>query len=127
MVNMGLTGSGLLGCLTRPEALRAEAQMLHTMADWLDPLEEDQPHRGEGLSHAAPNPLGAPLAPSECTQDPGLREARVWEHPHEADVAPGVRSTMLQEPSLAVHRPADLHEVSHLHHIEIRSVWPRHL
>ena len=102
---MGSSSSGLLFCLTRPEALRAEAQMLHTMADWLDPLdsEEDEPHCGERLGHGAPHPLAPPLVHRERPQDPRLREARVRKHPHEPNVTPRVRSTMLLEPSLAVH------------------------
>ena len=75
MVNMGSSGSGLLFCLTRPEALRAEAQMLHTMADWLDPQsdsEEDEPHRGQSLGNGAAEPLPSPLVRAHGPKHPGL-------------------------------------------------------
>ena len=95
---MGASGSGLLFCLTRPEALRAEARMLHTVADWLDPLsdsDEDEPDRCERLGHAALHPFTPSLVGREGAQHPRFREARAGKHPHEPNVPPRVGSAML--------------------------------
>ena len=56
-------GSGLMFCLSRPEALRAEARCLHGAADCLDPpsSDEDLPHSVQRLGHAAPHPFAPPL------------------------------------------------------------------
>ena len=91
-------GSGMLFCLSRPEALRAEAKVLHAAADCLDPpsSDEDERHCAKSLGHAAPHPLRSPLVRREGAKHPRFREARFREHGDKPDVAPRVRATGLR-------------------------------
>ena len=64
---------GALFCLTRPEALRMEAKLLHAAADFLDPpSDEDRADSGECLGHRAPDPLPPALVLAQGAQHPRL-------------------------------------------------------
>ena len=93
-------GSGLLFCLSRPEALRAEAKVLHAAADCLDPpsSEEDERHGdgGNRLGHGTLHPFTPSLMGREGAKHPRFRESRFREHGDQPDVAPRVRTTVLR-------------------------------
>ena len=83
-------GSGLLFCLSRPEALRAEAQMLHALADFIDPSDEDCPHCGQSLADGAVHPLPTAFVLAQGPQHQGFQAAGLLKHGHQLDVPPRV-------------------------------------
>ena len=83
-------GSLLMICLTRPEALRAEASILHGMADLLDPSHEACPHCGHGFRDGATDPLATPFVSPQGSEDPRLHEAGVLKHADQANLREGI-------------------------------------
>ena len=80
-----------LFCLTRPEALRMEAKLLHAAADFLDPpSDEDRADSAEGLGHGAFDPLPSALVLAQGSNNPRFHEPAVRKLGHQPKVSPGV-------------------------------------
>ena len=80
----------ILFCLTRPEALRAEAGLLHGMANFLDPSEEACPHCGQCLGDGAAKPLPAPFVGAQRSEHARLQEPAALEDGHKPAIVEGI-------------------------------------
>ena len=79
-----------LFCLTRPEALRVEAKLLHAAADFLDPSDEYCPHCGQSLGDGAADPLPPALVLAQGAQHPRLAMTGPVKDRNESYVAPRI-------------------------------------